>query len=236
MMRRMLFAAVMIAALTPFIEAQSFESGSAPVPPSYCKPCLFYGGDFSPKAAKANGLFNGYSEVAQGQVYVPFTVPTGRTWTVTGAFVNVLTGAASLYPASTPWSIWTGLSQGQAGTQVGGCRNNATMTPTGREGLGYKEYTVLIHFSSSCYVKLTTGTYWLNILPQDLVNYSLFYLSDVEVEPAPHQWGPLEPADQSFATSGSFGTYFTPAAGTDFGGCAGAGCDRFSVGVIGTSN
>lgn len=226
---------MMVAALMPLAAAQSSDPSSKPGPPAYCKPCLFYGGDFSPQAPKANALFNGYSEVAEGQVYVPFTVPTGHTWTVTGALANILTNATSLQPVTTPWSIWTGLSQGQAGTQVGGCRNNATMSPTGRTAFGYKEYTILIKFTQSCTVQLTAGTYWLTLMPQNTVNYFLFYLSDVETKPAPHQWGPPEPVDLSFATSPSFGTYYTPAWGQDFGGCAGDGCDRFSVGILGTS-
>ncbi len=236
MMRKLIFAVMMIAALTPFGAAQSSESSPAKAsPPSYCKPCLFYGGDFSPKSTKANALFNGYSEVAEGQVYVPFTVPTGHTWTVTGALANVLTNAPSLQPVSTPWSIWTGLSQGHGGTQVGGCRNNATMTPTSRNAFGYNEYTFLIKFPKTCIVKLTPGTYWMTLMPQSTVTYSLFFLTDVEVTPAPHQWGPVEPIDQSFTTSPSFGTNYTPTSGQAFGGCAGVGCDRFSVGLLGTS-
>jgi len=227
---------MMMAALVPFVEGQtSASTGQPPAPPSYCKPCLFYAGDFSPKAAKANALFNGYSEVGEGQVFVPFTVPAKHTWTVTGALANVLTNATSLQPVGTPWAIWTGVSQGKAGTQVGGCRNNATMSPTGRNAFGYNEYTYLIKAPRTCYVKLTAGTYWLTLMPQNTVNYFSFYLSDVETVPAPHQWGPPEPMDQSYANSPTFGTNYTPTWGQDFGGCAGVGCDRFSVGLLGTS-
>jgi hypothetical protein len=58
--------------------------------------CLFYGGDFlfDPVGPTvANGLANENTSFVSGSPYgaatwVPFTVPTGQTWDVTGVFSN----------------------------------------------------------------------------------------------------------------------------------------------------
>src|ERR1019366_8091944 len=47
----------------------------SPLQPTYCSPCLFYGGDFDGAGAGANGLYNG-NTAASATVYVPFTIPS----------------------------------------------------------------------------------------------------------------------------------------------------------------
>jgi len=98
--KKMLFAAALIAALIPLAAAQDSRLPQAsldrevdvrvparaavlgnpprqvldPAPPSYCKPCLFYAGDFDSNASDANGLANEFDLIVSSgaAVYAPF--------------------------------------------------------------------------------------------------------------------------------------------------------------------
>ena len=109
MKKKMLFAASLMAALISITAAQDNHFpqasldrevnlpvpaheealGNSPqrksAPPSYCKPCLFYAGDFDSNASDANGLANEVDVLVStgAAVYTPFIVPQGKTWTVT---------------------------------------------------------------------------------------------------------------------------------------------------------
>src|SRR5579872_3998628 len=68
-------------------------SAAPPIPPPYCSPCLFYGGDFDPANSAANGLEDDKVltwGLMPNVVYIPFDVPASQQWTVRGLFVNVL--------------------------------------------------------------------------------------------------------------------------------------------------
>ena len=217
---------VTAAAMSP--DRNSVHTGAAP---KYCTPCLSYEGDFDPNNPNANALLSGKTKSGDSQVYAEFNVPNGKTWTVTGAFVNDLSTAKRLNPVATPWSISTGVFVGYGGTTVCSGTDNATFTPTGRTGFGYKEYTVQIKkFQQAC--QLTAGQYWLMIQPQD-THASFFYQTDVEDTPPRHHFGPKGTLDDSFWTSKTFGANYQATWGTN-GACGSRGCDQFSDGLTGT--
>lgn len=94
-------------------------SAQGGTPPSYCRPCLFYGGDFDASNPAANALTNGliYSGGFAAATYVPFFVPQGQVWTVTGLFSNNMSTSSFLDPPAIKWSISTGISTGNPGTR-----------------------------------------------------------------------------------------------------------------------
>jgi hypothetical protein len=209
-----------------------------PTPPPYCKPCLFYGGDFDPTNPDANGIENDKVltwGLMPNAVYVPFIVPSGQQWTVGGLFVNVLSQNTAIDPPLAVYSISTGVSTGNAGTTLLTRTAQATYVPTGRSWNGLTEYTVKVHVRP---VTLQADTYWLSVLPwcsnpgDSQCVSAAYYISDVEDNPPPHHKG-SEPGNDSFF-SGSLGNeYFVPTWGPN-GQCGGLGCNRFSAGVIGT--
>jgi hypothetical protein len=215
--------------------------------------CLFYGGDFlyDPlyPPSLPNGLANETTLLVPGTPYgsatwVPFTVPAGQTWNVTGLFTNNLASYGVLDQGTEPtsvayWSINEEVFSGSGGTTVaGGYTSPATSTPTGRAAFGQTEYTVQVTGLS---VTLTSGSYWMSVVPictntADPYCNGVFFESDVEyINTTPtNAFGAPEPVDTSFFDSPYFGLTFDPTNGP-VGACGGFGCDAFSAGVLGTS-
>ena len=240
----------------PFTKINFSKTNTKPAIAGKCgnpsEPCLFYGGDFvfdpfyPPNLA--NGLANETTLNVPGTPYgaatwVPFTVPAGTGWTVTGLFTNNQStyGVLDQYPttptAAAFWSINQGVSPGNAGTVIASGTSAATSRPTGRAAFGLNEYTVQV---TGLNFVLAPGKYWMAVVPlctnpNDAYCQGVFFESDVEyinVKPA-HAEGPPEPVDQSFFDSPVFGVTFTQTnSGT--GACGGSGCDAFSAGVLGT--
>ncbi|HTZ95171.1 MAG TPA: choice-of-anchor tandem repeat GloVer-containing protein [Terriglobales bacterium] len=223
-----------------------FSVGRLQSVPSYCKPCLFYGGDFditSPAAdtfANENIYPGGFQTLSQ--IYSPFTVPAGETWSVTGLFINSIAYPTGLDPVATPWEIRTGIpiGGGSGGTLLASGANNATMTPTGRSLNGTPEYTIEVTWNTP--VILQPGTYWENVTPQctDLNNqqciaqgFTGFLESDSETMYGLNGWGPPEPWQDSFWNAPDFGLFWanTFQVHQQRGEPGG---DAFSAGVIGT--
>ena len=213
--------------------------------------CLFYGGDFlyNPlyPPSLANGLANESTVNVSGYPYgaatwVPFTVPAGETWDVTGLFTNNLSAYGILDQGTEPtavayWSINEEVFPGGAGVVVDSGTSPATSSPTGRAAFDDYEYTIQVTGLS---ITLTPGTYWLAVVPictntaDPYCGAGLFFLSDVEYlssTPA-HAFGPKQPMDAAYFDSPYFGLSFNPANGP-LGACAGQGCDAFSAGVLG---
>jgi hypothetical protein len=211
--------------------------------------CLFYGGDFlyNPLYSNiANGLASETTTGVPGSPYgaatwVPFTVPAGETWAVTGLFANELATYGVLDQGAEPlsvafWSINEGMFAGNAGTVIDSGTSPATSTQTGRAAFDQYEYTIQVTGLS---VTLTPGSYWMTVVPictntADPYCEGVFFTSDVEyINTTPvNAVGPAEPVDSSFFDSPYFGLSFDPASGP-LGACAGAGCDAFSAGVLG---
>jgi hypothetical protein len=228
-------------AIPAFSQSDAKDGAGAGTPPSYCKPCLFYGGDFDINGPSPNALPNELTYYgAVSTVYVPFAVPPNQTWTVAGLFSNNMLAVAVLDPPQIQWSISTGISQDNPGTVIASGTAQATLTPTGRSWGGMNEYTALGRLNADELVTLTPGHYWMAVIPvctvqsvRSLCSGASYYLSDVEDVPAPHAVG-FESLDESYLWGA--GQYFSETGGPD-GFCseqgAGGGCDKFSAGLIG---
>jgi len=210
--------------------------------PCILNSCLMYAGDFDANGQNPNGLWNNNSQLfgIEGAVYVPINVPKkfkgakGKTdWNVQGFFTNELM-AFGIAVQSVNWAVVQGVAAG--GNPNGGqvktiCSGTgtATLTATGRNLFGfYTEETILLT-GASCPI-LEAGEYWLAFVP---TARGLAYLSDVEDNTPMNAVGPgTEPIDQSFFVSSFFGfPNFTDAVAV----CGNFGCDRFSVGVVGSA-
>lgn len=208
------------------------KSAPALFPPSYCNPsCLFYGGDTNPASAADNGFANDNTLlVPDTTTWGAFTVPAGQTWTVDGLFINTIAdGFNGLDPATSTWTIASGVSEGNAGTTVATGSANASFNPTGRLPFGFTEYTMKVRISTTV---LTAGTYWVNILPNctDSGNSSCsiaqYYFDDTF---GLNRYGPLEPAGVGFFNSSFFGFNYA-----NLCEVSSTGCQALSFGVIGT--
>jgi hypothetical protein len=155
-----LFASALMAALIPIAVAQDSRlpqanldrevnlqaPGRATVPgnpthqspPGYCKPCLFYAGDFDSTASDANGLDNEFDILIStgAAAYAPFIVPKGKTWTVTGLFTNnFMLSGPTVDPKIIPYEIRKGIPKagGNGGKLVCHGRAPATLVNTGND-------------------------------------------------------------------------------------------------------
>jgi hypothetical protein len=212
--------------------------------------CLFYGGDFLDNPLYppflANGLANENTLLAPGTpygaaVWIPFTVPKGETWDVTGLFTNNLSSYGVLDQGTLPtsvayWSINEEVIAGSPGVVVDSGTSPATSTATGRAAFALTEYTVQVTGLS---VTLAPGAYWLTVVPVCTNSANpycdgVFFASDVEyLNTTPvNAYGPIEPADEAYFDSSTFGVSFEPTYGPA-GACGGDGCDSFSAGVLG---
>jgi len=207
--------------------------------PSYCKPCLAYGGDFDANDPLATALADGNTLVfGETEVWVPVVVKVGMTVSVTGIFGNFLTALDSTVdPVATPWAIRAHISDGDGGKLGFQGASNVTVTPTGRIGFGLNEYTILAKFDEPITLHgFSTGaTYYFLIQPQctnpenqTCSSGQRYYLSDSETS-RPNHGGLPTPNDHAFFNAPYFGYVYQPAQNP----CP-FGCDNFSQGLLGT--
>jgi hypothetical protein len=224
-------------------------------PPSYCSPCLFYGGDWNDTSSDwvifANGNsygWSGGSTVDDVNIYSSFTVPSGQTWTVTGLFANVgFININKMDPATPHWKVSQGMKAGFRGDTINCGDTAGTAKPTGRSadsGAGeVTEYTVLVKLPHS--MKLSAGTYTESVTPQcksaSLCSSAYFYESDTFNSDGSKQganaFGPPEPAGGNFQNGAAFGLNYQAINGAY---CSSLGyqsfaCNWMSDGVLGTS-
>jgi hypothetical protein len=202
-------------------------------PPSYCKPCLFYAGDFDSNASDANGLANEKDILIStgAATYVPFTVPAGQTWNVTGLFTLNFMTSTYLYPQTAPYEIRRDIpkSGGNGGHLV--CHGKGTATvkdPAICEDFGFQCYDVIVSNIKGC--RLRAGKYWESVVPyctnQNACNSWRAFITNDDGSMA-HRYGPLEPANDSFFNSAYYGAVWEPSTEQQ-------SSKRFSAGVEGT--
>jgi hypothetical protein len=193
-MKKMLFAAALIAALIPFAAAQDshrlpqssldrevdvqvparaavlgnpHRADNTPGVP-YCKPCLMYAGDFDSNASDANGLANEIDVIINtgAATYAPFIVPAGKTWTVTGLLTDDFLSAQVLDPKTSPYEVRKGIpaAGGTGGKLVCHGTKAATAITTGLQDFGFFVYAVRVRKVANCMLK--AGKYWETVIPQ----------------------------------------------------------------------
>lgn len=235
-MKKMFLFAVLCAALTlcagsamaqhamypSTIHSTAMQGAAAPQShppkaPKYCKPCLFYGGDWP--SADSNWVAWGNTDGGGfgGPVflYSGFTVPKGKTWTVTSLFSsNVFVGIDHFTPATPEWSINKGMASGKAGKQVADGETKGSAILTGRSFSGYNEYAVLVKLPKK--VTLKAGKYTEGITPpcdsskDSACSAALYYETDT-YDPnntgnqGANHVGPKAPAGYNFQNSSVFG-------------------------------
>jgi hypothetical protein len=206
-------------------------------PPKYCRPCLFYAGDFDPNASDANGLANEFDLIVStgAAVYVPFIVPKEKTWTVTGLFTSNFMNGGALDPASSPYEIRKAIPKagGNGGKLVCHGRKPATLTNTYTNG----NFDMLIYATKVEHIKgcrLPAGRYWMSVVPYctnpndgTCTNSWRSWVANDDGAMA-NRFGPLEPANNSFFNSVYFGANWQPSSEQQ-------SSVRFVVGVEGTS-
>jgi hypothetical protein len=212
----------------------SDRPAQALTPPSYCKPCLFYAGDFDENASDANGLANEKDILVStgAATYTPFIVPAGKTWNVTGLFTNNFMFAVTLDPKIIPYEVRKDVPKrgGNGGTLV--CHGRKPGTLTLAVSLDWVSiYAAKVENIRGC--RLPAGKYWMTVIPyctnpnggpcKDARNF----LSNNDGAMA-HRFGPMEPANDSFFNSVYFGAVWEPSSEQQ-------SSSRFSVGVEGTS-
>ncbi len=242
--RRFTVLAALVFAFNFLFTLATYSLAQAPTAPSYCHPCLFYGGDIDPANPNTGWVGNQNTEAYHNQaVYIPFRVPPNQTWEVIGLFVNELSDTPQNDPPQMNWSISKGIAAGRKGVQIAGGSIDDAMTPTGRTYYGYTEYTVLGYLSPTTIVNLTPGVYWMTAVPDCIIesgicnasngNTAGFWLGTVEDVPPPNAVG-VEPWDESFMLYPDGGVYYVSISAGEDGICQFApGCDRVSAGILG---
>ena len=145
------------------VMGSTFHAVQPPKAPGYCKPCLWYSGDFDFNNFNANALANEADQlVSDSHIYAAWKV-VGTTTMVQGVFVNSLDTAGVGIDNPTPWEIRKGMRDGSCGRVVKKGKGKSTDTPTGRSGGSVTEYTHRVKFRA---FPLKSGIYWVNVTPQ----------------------------------------------------------------------
>lgn len=205
-----------------------------PAAPTYCKPCLMYAGDFDSNASDANGLANENDvTISSGAAtYAPFIVPKGKTWTVTGLLTDDFLSAQVLDPTATPYEVRKGIpaAGGNGGKLVCHGTKTGTAVTTGLQGFGFFIYAVRVRGVKGCTLK--AGKYWETTIPQctnsndsSCTNGYRGFLTNDDGAMA-HQFGPKEPANNSFFNSVFFGATWQQSSQQQ-------SSSRFTIGVEG---
>jgi len=235
---RWMMSLALMALLANLSLAAQDTAHKTPTPPKYCNPCLFYGGDFDVNNSAENGLLDGIGSTADGEVYVPFTVPKQQKWQVTGLFVTLISNDLNnAVPAQIKWEIRKHVATGRGGTLLASGITRATIAEVFDCDVPLDVPCAALG-TNAIKVSLPSGRYWLAVVPLcegkgSNCDGDYYDLVDAEDRPPANHYGPLEPWDDSFWSSKSSGAHFKPTWGGP-GACQGVGCDRFSAGVLGT--
>lgn len=226
-MKQLLLAATAIAIFTlttmaqdikaPTITLRHAEGTSAPgthgltfdTLPNLCKPCVFYGGDFSANDPNAEGYANGNTLlVPNTAVYAAVDVPKNVNGAVTGILFMIDAADGAFDPATASYDIRTGISEGNGGNSVASGSGSMSYALYGRFGV----YETAVNLTKPFTV--TPGTrYWFNMQPQctnsgnGACSGEEFYLVNTTQETNGLNAG-AQPPYQMFFNSGFFGFVF----------------------------
>jgi hypothetical protein len=140
-------------------------------PPSLCKPCLFYGGDFDPTDPNSTEFTDENTiTYPNSSSYGAVLVPPGRTVRVDAILFQIqfVETNTTLDPNGVTWEIRSGVRDGSGGTLVASGKGPVAKEATGRVGDGF-EYTVRVKLDPPAQLSGSNphGTvYWFNLTPQ----------------------------------------------------------------------
>jgi hypothetical protein len=136
--------------------------------PSLCKPCVFYGGDYNANDPNSGAFADGNTLlVPDSAIYTAVDVPKNVRGVITGIlFMQLATvsGGSVFDPATAPYDIRTGISEGNGGTSVASGTNALSYAPY-MEVDGFEIYQTAVQLTKAFTV--TPGTrYWFTVVPQ----------------------------------------------------------------------
>ena len=124
-------------------------------------PILWYNGDFDGVQGLSNEQNTSLGEQQYAHTYDDFDVTDQAGWDVGAVFSNNLTDTNI---TGATWEIRQGIFPGSGGTLIAsGMTVTPVVTPTGRSGFGYTEYSVQVN-GISVYLPPGNG-YFLNVTP-----------------------------------------------------------------------
>jgi hypothetical protein len=146
-------------------------------PPSLCKPCLFYGGDYNPTDPNSIAFADENTLVYPNyDIYGAILLPGDHTVSVEGILFQIqfLEQNTILDPDGVTWEIRKGVRDGSGGTVIASGQGPVSKEATGRTGSGF-EYTVRVKLDPP--VQLSGGggrgtIYWFNLTPQCTKRYN----------------------------------------------------------------
>lgn len=254
-MKKMLCCAALLTALTLMASLAAAQNAAYMRPsdisgvghvvnngaPKYCKPCLFYGGDWNSTASNWTA-FGNTDDTVNGddfQNYSPFKVKANST--ATGLFTNNLsTVGCTIDPKKALWSIHTGVKTGTGGKIIAHGQAGATFVATGRSYSSYTECTAKVKIKAT---KLAKGkTYWEQVTPEctnssdSACSSSYYYETDTfnstGTKQGSNHYGVAEPKDMNFAYSKNNSYNWVNNCAEGYSDPA---CTWMSDGVIGTT-
>jgi hypothetical protein len=233
-MKTALFALLLSLTFCVYTNAQSG-------PPAICKPCLFYGGDFNSSDPNAE-IFANENTIGTGELrtYPAITIPRNHAILLEGIlFQTVVEFGEGQRLEQATWEIRTNILD-NGGNLIGSGTEPVYMQPTGRNYLGYPEYTVAVKLSQP--VELDGGSqypgteYWFDLIPQctnpqnGYCSLTQYFVSNTTEETN---------GFRAFAQTGGQVVLDWPSRGDDWTLCYESGynsvqCDRLSFGLMGT--
>lgn len=224
------FGAIVILALTVSAGAQNVRSL-----PSLCKPCIFYGGDFNVNDPNANAFADGNTlSIPNTAIYTAVDVPKNVTGVITGIlFMQLATITGNVFdPATAPYDIRVGVSEGNGGTSVASGTNTLSYAPY-LNVLDFEIYQTAVNLTGP--FRVIPGTrYWFTAVPQctdsgnSVCSSVQYYLPNTTQGTNGLNAG-AQPPDQMFWNSEFFGFNWKNVCDVE----SSPGCARASFGLMG---
>ena len=214
-----------------------FHMAPPEIPPALCSPCLFYGGDLDPNDLNAAGMSDENTLLIVGGSNTYGAITTPRSVTVSGILFNVQASSA-FDPQTATYDIRSGVTDGNGGTEIASGSGNIKVATTGRNFLGFPEFTVEVDVNPPAV--LSPGTYWFSMQPQctntldGSCSTGRVFVSN-STSGTNNVAGHAQPANQMFLNSSFFGFDYTNWCDPSLGFNS-RQCGVLSFGLIGSGN
>jgi hypothetical protein len=202
-------------------------------PPALCKPCLFYGGDFSNDVNSYASWDENTLSYPNTSTYGAVHIPNGHIVVVQGILFQIQFDPSFLLdPRGVTWEVRKGVTTGNGGTVIASGQAPVFVQPTGRFDIG-PEYTVAIKMAD---LMLEGGTYWFNMTPvcvnqRDSTCKTIQYGVSNTTQLANSFRGGLQPVDKIFINSQYYKYDWVNWCSVNLNQ---AGCATLSFGLMGT--